>query len=505
MGFKLNTNLNATNAHQLGVINNRELSTSLQRLSSGLRINQASDDASGIAISNNLRNQAKSLGQAIMNANDGVGIIQTADKAIDESIKMLDTITTKAVQAAQDGQTEYSREMLQNDINRLLEELDNISNTTSFNGIQLLSGTFTNKPFHIGAYTQETVMVSINSTHSEDIGYTRFETGARVSASTSVGLRFLNSDNDSVLENVIISTSVGTGLGQLADTINKNSDKLNVKASWKVTTTGVHTVEAISSISDLKINGVNIGTLVDIQDNDRDHGVVNAINTLTNQHGIKANIDSRGHFELISTDGRGIKVEGTNISALGISGITENYGRLSLVRLGGQDINLSGANFSKVGFGGLESESTINLDQVKGRFDVDQASAMGAFENENSMTLSIAAAGFFGNTTKAGIGIGGGVTTLDGAMTVMDVAATAIKDLDKIRASLGSVQNQLTVTVTSISVAQVNIKASESGIRDIDFAEESANFNKRSLLSQSGNFAISQASQIQEHVLRLLQ
>jgi flagellin len=90
-------------------------------------------------------------------------------------------------------------------------------------------------------------------------------------------------------------------------------------------------------------------------------------------------------------------------------------------------------------------------------------------------------------------------------MAVMDIAKSAIEDLDKIRASLGATQNQLTVTVTTISVTEVNIKASESSIRDVDFAAESANFNKRSLLSQSGNFAIAQATQIQEHILKLLQ
>jgi flagellin len=505
MGFKVNTNMNAVNAHQLGVMNNREISDSLQRLSSGLRINTASDDASGVAISNNLRNQAKSLGQAIMNANDGIGIIQTADKALDESVKILDTIKTKAVQAAQDGQTEYTRDMIQKDIEKLMAELDNIANTTSFNGVKLLAGTFTNRPFHIGAYTNETALVSIESANSDKIGFTRFETGARITASGNVGLKFMNAEDKSQLESVIISTSVGTGIGQLADTINKNYDSLGVKASWKVMTTGSHAISSISTIGDLTINGITIGTINDVQDNDRDNQLVNAINTHTNQHGVIASIDTRGHLQLNSADGRGIKVEGTNLSSMGISGMTENYGRLSLTRLDGSDINISGINFSKIGFGGQESEATINLRNITSRFTLDQASAMGSFENEYSMTLSLAAAGFYGNTSIVGSGIGAGVTTLDGAMAVMDIAESAINALDKIRANLGSVQNQLSVTVTAISVTQVNVKASESGIRDIDFAEESARFNKHSLLSQSGNFAIAQASQTQEHILKLLQ
>ncbi|RAX54832.1 flagellin B, partial [Helicobacter monodelphidis] len=116
---------------------------SLERLSSGLRINKAADDASGMAIADSLRSQANSLGQAMRNTNDGIGIIQIADKAMDEQVKILDTIKTKAVQAAQDGQTTKTRTAIQADINRLIDSLDNIANTTSYNGLTLLAGSYT--------------------------------------------------------------------------------------------------------------------------------------------------------------------------------------------------------------------------------------------------------------------------------------------------------------------------------------------------------------------------
>ncbi|MBQ7136202.1 MAG: flagellin B, partial [Campylobacter sp.] len=164
MSFRINTNIAAMNAHANAVVNDRALSSSLGRLSSGLRIQTAADDASGMAIADSLRSQANSLGQAIANANDAVGIIQTADKAMDEQIKILDTIKTKAIQAAQDGQNSDSRRALQNDISRLLEELDMIATTTSFNGQQLLNGNFSNKNFQIGAYSNETAKVSIGAT-----------------------------------------------------------------------------------------------------------------------------------------------------------------------------------------------------------------------------------------------------------------------------------------------------------------------------------------------------
>ena len=145
MSFRINTNIAALTSHAVGVQNNRDLSSSLEKLSSGLRINKAADDSSGMAIADSLRSQSANLGQAIRNANDAIGMVQTADKAMDEQIKILDTIKTKAVQAAQDGQTLESRRALQSDIQRLLEELDNIANTTSFNGQQMLSGSFSNK------------------------------------------------------------------------------------------------------------------------------------------------------------------------------------------------------------------------------------------------------------------------------------------------------------------------------------------------------------------------
>ena len=170
MSFRINTNVNALNTHANAVSNNRSLSLSLGKLSSGLRIQTAADDASGLSIADSLRSQASALGQAIANGNDAIGIIQVADKAMDEQLKILDTIKVKATQSAQDGQTSDSRQALQADIVRLMEELDNIGNTTSFNGQQLLNGTFSNKEFQIGAYSNQTVKASIGATTSDKIG-----------------------------------------------------------------------------------------------------------------------------------------------------------------------------------------------------------------------------------------------------------------------------------------------------------------------------------------------
>ncbi len=496
MGFRINTNVAALTAHAAAVENNRKLSGSLEKLSTGLRINKAADDASGLQIADSLRDQAESLGQAIRNANDAIGVMQIADKAMDEQVKILNTIKVKATQAAQDGQTSDTRKALQEDIVRLMEELDNIAGTTTYNGKSLLSGSFTNQEFQIGAYSNQTVKASIGATSSDKIGNTRFETGVTITAAAKVGFKFIAPDgvHDVQLENVIISTKAGTGIGVLAEVINKNSDKTGVKASWQVLATGSAKIGG-GDVKGLEINGVKIGDVLGVKENDSDGKLVAAINAVKDQTGVEAFVDERGNLNLRSLDGRGIKISGTGLdSAAGFSAAKiENYGRLTLTRLDARDIAISGTNFTKAGFNNsaAEAQATVNLRSIKGNFSANIASAIGAFANKN--------------VANFGQEIGAGVTTLRGAMAVMDIADSAAKMLDKIRADIGSVQNQLVSTINNISVTQVNVKAAESQIRDVDFAEETAKFQKYNILAQSGNYALSQANAVQQNVMKLLQ
>jgi len=186
MGFRINTNIAAMNAHRNSVQTNLGLDKSLNALSSGLRINKAADDASGMAIADSLRQQAKGLGQAINNANDGIGVTQTADGALDEYTKIIDTIRTKAIQAASDGQTLDTRKKIQADIDRLTEEAQNIATTTAFNGQTLLNGAYQNKSFHIGAYAGETVKLSVSDAQTAKVGkFALAETSVGFAASTA--------------------------------------------------------------------------------------------------------------------------------------------------------------------------------------------------------------------------------------------------------------------------------------------------------------------------------
>ncbi|ENY9702621.1 flagellin A [Campylobacter coli] len=576
MGFRINTNIGALNAHANSVVNARELDKSLSRLSSGLRINSAADDASGMAIADSLRSQAATLGQAINNGNDAIGILQTADKAMDEQLKILDTIKTKATQAAQDGQSLKTRTMLQADINRLMEELDNIANTTSFNGKQLLSGNFINQEFQIGASSNQTVKATIGATQSSKIGLTRFETGGRISTSGEVQftLKNYNGIDDFQFQKVVISTSVGTGLGALAEEINKSADQTGVRATFTVETRGMAAVRAGTTSDDFTINGVKIGQ-VEYKDGDSNGALVAAINSVKDTTGVEASIDANGQLLLTSREGRGIKIEGSIGGGAFINkDMMENYGRLSLVKNDGKDILVSGTNLSSAGFGAgnFISQASVSLRESKGRFDANIADAMGfgsvnkgvilAGASSVSAYMSAAGSGFsagsgysagsgknysaviaanavvISNTsavskiynvsagsgfssgstlsqfatmkTSAGNSLGAkdetaGVTTLKGAMAVMDIAETATTNLDQIRADIGSVQNQLQVTINNITVTQVNVKAAESTIRDVDFAAESANFSKYNILAQSGSYAMSQANAVQQNVLKLLQ
>ncbi|WP_163532124.1 flagellin A [Helicobacter suis] len=517
MAFQVNTNINALNAHAVGLVTQRDLKESLERLSSGLRINKAADDASGMTIADSLRSQAKSLGQAISNTNDGMGIIQIADKAMDEQIKILDTIKTKATQAAQDGQNTQSRKALQADIVRLIQSLDNIGTTTSYNGQTLLSGAFSNKEFQVGAYSNETIKASIGSATSDKIGQTKIVTGSLITAAGEVALTFkqVNGTHDVTLESVKISTSAGTGLGVLAEVINKNSNTTGVRATANVISTSDTAVRS-GNLDNIVLNGVHIGNVVGIKKNDSDGRLIAALNAVTSQTGVEAYTDAKGRLNLRSLDGRGIslKADDAGGNQKGGSGtmavdtmnggqkVTSgslNFGRLSLVRQDARDILIvSGANvtdpnagYKAIGFGkGETANTTVNLRDVLGEFNQAVRSASGANYNK-----TIAAE----NLT-----LGSGVTTLRGAMVVMDVAESAQKMLDKIRSDLGSVQNQMVSTVNNITITQVNVKAAESQIRDVDFAEESANFSKNNILAQSGSYAMSQANTVQQNILRLL-
>ena len=527
MAFRINTNITALSNHNNARKTDDRLNASLSHLSSGLRINKAADDASGMTIADSLKSQANSLGQAIANGNDAIGMVQTADGAMDEQLQIIDTIRTKAIQAAQDGQSTDSRKALQADISRLMEELDNIAKTTSFNGKQLLNGNFSNQNFQIGAYSNETVQISIGATESSKIGHTRFETSKFMAYKyenfTNGNFKLELSGIDGFPNGYKFQDLTGTelatdGFKAIADRLNGVSDTTGVRA--KVTNAITFSgVIATGSIKGLEINGAVIGDL-EVTAGDQNAVLANAINAVKAQTGVEATVTD-GKLTLTARDGRAMTIKVTSgstnagMKATKFSDGAVILGNLSLVRGDARDIvisfaggatgsafqvadNISTAKISDAVLNSVGNTATVTLaDLNTGVLAGSVAAAMGYF-NAGQFSTTLSDAYTQGNQLS-------GVTTYGGAQAMISVAESAQKQLDRIRSDIGSVQNQIVATINNISTTQVNVKAAESQIRDVDFASEASNFNKYNLLAQSGSYALSQANTIQQNVMRLLQ
>ncbi|MFT7004928.1 MAG: flagellin [Sulfurimonas sp.] len=481
MGFRINTNISAMNAHRNANQTNLGLDKSLQSLSSGLRINTAADDASGLAIANSLRAQSTGLGQAINNANDGIGVAQTADGALDEYENIINTVRTKAIQAASDGQNEDSRGAIQRDIDKLLEEAQNIATTTSFNGQNLLDGTFQNKSFHIGAYKDETVDISIASAQTNAIG-THVNNEAANTVNEDAATAAVAFDSTFAVNGVttgISSASAVEGDNTIAHSagsawakaaaINSIETATGVNAIAQTNVSGLDVSNGTLTAGDLLINGVDIGS-VDVNVSDASNSLMNAINSKSEETGVIATHDG-AKMALTSEDGSTIKISTLNgsqavtgLGQVGADGDQFNAGKITLAAA--DDIVITEGATGTSGFGAASSDFVVSAGNAVDKADVTTREAA-----ENT------------------------VLTMDHALT----------SLDTIRSTIGSTQNQLESTIRNISVTQVNVAAAESQIRDVDFAEESANFAKHNILAQSGSYAMSQANAVQQNVMRLLQ
>lgn len=288
-------------------------SHSLERLSTGLRINKAADDSSGLVISDRLRSQANGLGQAIRNANDAVSVVQVADAALEESLSILQTIKKKSIQSAQDGQTLESRKSIQSDISKLLQELDIIANTTSFNGQKLLSGAFTGKAFQIGAFSGEKIDLSISSSASTKIGHmttSELTFEAQEEGIAYIGLKGGAASGYMEIPAVDLqyNNSPEYGLAALADNINELTQQTGIKAALSVISTSQIPIQAGTTDKEFSINQIPLGRF-SVMENDADNSLVKSINLKTAHHGVTAAVDDSGRLILTSTDGRGIKVD----------------------------------------------------------------------------------------------------------------------------------------------------------------------------------------------------
>lgn len=426
------------------------LNRSVERLSSGLRINRAADDAAGLTIADGLSSQSKSMGQAIRNATDGISMMQVADSALAESINIINSVKTKAVQAAQDGQTSASRRVLQNDIDKLFTEFDLIARSSSFNNHSLLTGVFSNKKFQVGGSANETISAFLSSAESTKLGH--LDT-AKLSITNATGgavyLRFTNnSGGDSLtLQTVPVeyANDIEKSMQAVADNINNYKDKTGISARAVVASTGSDAVQAGTTDTTFTVNGVSIGT-VTTSANDSDGALIGAINNSTSSTGVTAAITSSGQLQLTS-DGRPIEVTGvgTALTASDTSAAS-TFGYLQLYQRGSYSIDVEDLS------SGLAVSFTSNLD-----FSGTMSTSIDSTLSQTSVlgggsTLS---AGFTAGAILTDTSLSGDiVTTLDSTLKSSTALATgSIIAKDSVLGGSGVNTGQITTTGASLLAA----------------------------------------------------
>jgi len=445
MSLTLNTNVAALTAHQSMLKTDNSMSQSLERLSTGLRINKAADDASGMTIADSLKSQYLGLGQGIENANEGVSIVQIADGALEESINIVNTIKTKAIQAASDGQTADTRAAIQADIDKLMEELDTIASTTSYNGQQLLSGEFTNKHLQVGASSNQVATIDIASTESTSTGHISTATLALDSEDGGeIQLTITSSitGEDVELETIEIlqNNTAENGMGALADEINSQTYLTGISAVAVVASTTKEAIQEGATGSDFTINDVVIGA-INVEDNDSDSALVTAINDKTTETGVTASLEANGVLTLTSSDGRAITVSGDTGDVFGDQSADDltTIGYLTLSQAGSSQFNISGTTT-----GGTGDALTLTADLT-----TISESSLGA-----------------GSTIAAGSTLGAG-TVLGGEATVTSAAAGTLGGYDLAEGSTlaaASILSQGTTTGGTITVDGTTVMNQETDV-----------------------------------------
>jgi flagellin len=448
MALRINTNIAAMNAHKNMIKTDNSLSDSLGRLSSGLRINKAADDASGMAIADSLRSQSLGLGQAIKNGNDGISIVQTADAALEESINIVNTIKTKSIQSAQDGQTTESRKAIQADISKLRDELDTIAKTTAFNNQKLLSGNFTDKKFQIGAYAGETIDISIQSTEATKIGHittSDLSFAKEGTAELNIYSNLLDKTFSLAAVDLAYDNDAESGIGAVADAINRLSDQLGISATASVEISTDSSIAEGTTDSSFAINGITIGAL-DVQDNDSDGALVSAINNKSSEHGVTASVDEEGVLTLSSTDNRAIQVtiDGDTATVLGGTSEMETLGVIEVRQEGTSAISITDANAQE----GIAVSTVGGSITVSGAVATTQDSiaADGSVLTDTRLGSGTVIAGSFTLSGAAGVTTGddnsvvtagsilvdgtviGSGTTLEGSFSLSGAVATTAND-----------------------------------------------------------------------------
>lgn len=505
MALGINTNVASLSAqNQLG--KSQSLSDqALQRLSSGLRINSAKDDAAGLAISTRFQSQISGLNVAQRNANDGISLAQTAEGALEETTNVLQRIRELSVQSANSTNSASDRSALQGEANQLKQELDRISSTTQFNGLNLLDGSFTAQNFQVGANANQTISVSITGARGADLG------------------------NNTVAGLSTTSTSQGTGSVSAA--------------AADLATVGTNTI----ATQDVTVSGSEGSSVISLTAGDTAESIAASINAETGTTGVTADATTSATLSGLSADGTvsftlgsgsdaatiSASVTTSDLSALaksindtsGTSGITAeaNGGSITLTQADGKDIRLE--NFASsldggetIDFQGNGDAAAVALTGPTGGVGAgDSAIASGevSFSSSGSFSVSSSVAETAGSIVEAAADTVVGsnldsVSSIDigtaaGANSAIQIADAALEQISGIRADLGAVQNRFESTISNLATTAENLSAANSRILDADFAAETAKLSKAQVLQQAGISVLAQANARPQQVLSLLQ
>ena len=480
MALTVNTNIASLTAQRNLTSSQTDLSTSLERLSSGLRINSAKDDAAGLAISERFTAQIKGLNQGVRNANDGISLAQTAEGALKEVTSNLQRIRELSVQSANATNSASDRTALQAEVAQLVAEIDRVSSKTQFNGISLLDGTFSAQAFQVGADAGETVSIaSISSTATSGLGAYNQATDVITSGATASTGSNISINGTSIIAGVNDgsgATDQDSSAKAMAAAIN-GSGITNVSAVASATTlNGVTATNGDANDTlDLTINGTAIAQVTGTASGATDAAaLVTNINAQSATTGVTAAYDTSNGIVLTAADGRNI----TTTVTLGDGSSTGN----GVV-----------ADF------GLVASTT-----GRGDYTVTSTATGGIDYNGTEATFGTGAVDTV--LSKTGTAVSAiDISSAGGASTAITSIDAAIATISSTRSDLGSYQSRFESVVASAQTTSENLSASRSRIVDADFAAETAQLTKSQILQQSGIAMLAQANSIPQNVLALLQ
>ena len=491
MGLFINTNQSALTAQRKLTSATSSLSTSFERLSSGLRINSAKDDAAGLSISTRFTSQVRGLNQAVRNSNDGISLAQTAEGALNETGNILQRIRELAVQAANDTNNSSDRASIQAEVDQLVSELDRIADTTTFNGNKLLDGNFLSRNIQVGANVGETLSVSVEAAGTKDLArQARYDSDNFVAAAT-IGtgntLSFTKGGNSfSIRSTVAADDGVSTTFNSSsaiakAAAINDSSASSGVRAI-----VGETTVEGNQAVAAITLNETNYVTINDqkisgfgIETNDASGSLVDAINAVSNDTGVVASLNESSELVLTAADGRNIQVEFSTEAVAVAMGDFENAVAATFMD--------NGATFQGVIATGKITLQSNELFEIGG----------------SATNVGFTTAGVYGVNSDFSVNTLD-LSTREGAVTALDIVDLAIEDVSSSRAALGALQNRLQSTINNLSTTAENLSASRSRIQDADFAAETAALSRNQIIQQAGVSILAQANQQPQIALALI-